>query len=45
MAISPDQSTLVSVGAEGSILMWQIPQAVAEAKQESDMPTLKDDKK
>jgi hypothetical protein len=45
MAISPDQTTLVSVGTEGSILMWAIPKEVAEAKQDSDMPTLKEAKK
>jgi hypothetical protein len=35
----------VSVGAEGSILVWAIPKEVSEAKQESDLPTLKEDKK
>ena len=44
MAISPDQKTLVSVGAEGSILIWQIPKEIVEAKQESDLPTLNDKK-
>jgi len=32
------------VGAEGSILVWQLPKEVVDAKQESDMPTLKEEK-
>ena len=43
--MSPDEKTLVSVGAEGSILVWKLPKEVVEAKQESDMPTLKEAKK
>lgn len=38
LAFSPDQRTLVSVGAEGSVLMWSVPAEVYEARADQDMP-------
>ncbi len=38
VAISPDQSFIVSVGSEGAIFMWNMPSNVLHAKADSDMP-------
>jgi WD40 repeat protein len=37
--ISPDQRTMVSVGTEGAIFMWHMPEAVLNSKKDQDMPT------
>ena len=36
--ISPDQKTMVSVGTEGAILMWHMPEAVLKGKADQDLP-------
>lgn len=38
IAISPDQKFIVSVGTEGAIFLWHIPEAVVAAKADSEMP-------
>lgn len=40
IVFSPDQKTIVSVGAEGAIFMWENPEEVQKARAESDLPTL-----
>ena len=37
---SPDQKSIVSVGAEGAIFIWETPQEVRSAKRENELPTL-----
>jgi WD40 repeat protein len=36
--ISPDQRTMVSVGTEGAIFMWHMPESVLAGKADQDMP-------
>lgn len=38
VAFSPDQKFLVSVGGEGAIFIWDVPQDIFHAKADSDMP-------
>lgn len=38
ICISPDQKTLISVGNEGAIFMWHMPEAVLHSKKDQDMP-------
>ena len=38
VAISPDQKTIVSVGSEGAIFCWHMPEKVLRAKADQDMP-------
>lgn len=38
VAISPDQSFIVSVGSEGAIFLWHTPERVQASKADSDMP-------
>lgn len=38
VAISPDQSFIVSVGSEGAIFLWHTPDRVQATKADSDMP-------
>jgi len=38
VAISPDQSFIVSVGSEGAIFLWHTPDRVQHTKADSDMP-------
>ena len=38
ISVSPDQKTLISVGNEGAIFMWHMPEKVFEAKADPDMP-------
>ena len=38
ISISPDQKTVVSVGTEGAIFMWHVPQKIYEARADQDMP-------
>lgn len=40
MTISPDQKTIVSVGAEGGIFIWKMPEEVSNAKAEQELPTI-----
>jgi hypothetical protein len=42
--ISPDQKTIVSVGAEGAIFIWNTPIDVQNAKPESELPTVSKEK-
>lgn len=43
ICISPDQRTMVSVGTEGAIFMWHMPEKVFETKADQDMPTAVED--
>jgi len=36
--ISPDQKTMVSVGTEGAIFMWHMPEQILTSKADQDMP-------
>ena len=36
--VSPDQKTMVSVGTEGAIFMWHMPEKVNEPKGDQDQP-------
>ena len=38
VAIAPDQKTLVSVGTEGAIFMWHMPEKVFQTKADQDLP-------
>jgi len=38
ISLSPDQKTIVSVGSEGAVFMWHMPEKVLEAKPDQDMP-------
>lgn len=38
VAISPDQTFIVSAGSEGAIFIWETPQDVLEARADNDMP-------
>lgn len=38
IAVSPDQRTIVSVGTEGAIFMWHMPESVQKGKADQDMP-------
>lgn len=38
ISLSPDQKTIVSVGTEGAVFMWHMPEKVLEAKPDQDMP-------
>jgi WD40 repeat protein len=40
VAISPDQKYIVSVGTEGAIFMWHMPENIAAAKADSEMPEM-----
>jgi len=42
--ISPDQKTIVSVGTEGAIFIWNTPIDVQHAKPESELPTITKEK-
>lgn len=37
ICIAPDQKTIVSVGTEGAIFMWHMPEAVLNGKADQDM--------
>lgn len=37
VVISPDQKTMVSVGAEGAIFMWHMPESVLYGRNEQDI--------
>ena len=39
MIFAPDQKTLVSVGEEGAIFVWNVPEEVREARNDGDLPT------
>jgi WD40 repeat protein len=45
ICISPDQRTMVSVGTEGAIFMWHMPESVFTTKADQDMPTAPEDEK
>jgi hypothetical protein len=38
ICIAPDQKTIVSVGTEGAIFMWHMPEKVLAGKADQDMP-------
>jgi WD40 repeat protein len=38
IAVSPDQSFIVTVGTEGAIFMWHTPEKVLQAKADKEMP-------
>jgi|TARA_B110000285_G_C15100882_1_gene604941 WD40 repeat protein len=38
IVIAPDQKTIISVGTEGAIFMWHMPEAVLAGKADQDMP-------
>lgn len=38
IAVSPDQSFIVTVGTEGAIFMWHTPEKILQAKADKDMP-------
>jgi len=40
VAMAPDQKTIVSVGAEGAIFVWHVPDKVQQAMADKDMPTV-----
>lgn len=42
--IAPDQKTIVSVGSEGAIFMWKMPEAVIYAKADNELPTISKEK-
>ena len=35
---SPDQSFIVSVGTEGAIFIWHVPQEIQDARADNEMP-------
>ena len=39
IAIAPDQKTIVSVGSEGAIFVWHVPDKVQQSMADKDMPT------
>lgn len=44
MQISPDQRTIVSVGAEGAIFLWKMPDEVTYARADNELPTISKEK-
>jgi WD40 repeat protein len=38
--ISPDQRRIISVGSEGAIFFWDMPEAIIKDKVEPELPTL-----
>eukprot|EP00357_Protocruzia_adherens_P026776 CAMPEP_0115010388 /NCGR_PEP_ID=MMETSP0216-20121206/23287_1 /TAXON_ID=223996 /ORGANISM="Protocruzia adherens, Strain Boccale" /LENGTH=624 /DNA_ID=CAMNT_0002378595 /DNA_START=28 /DNA_END=1902 /DNA_ORIENTATION=- len=44
IAVSPDQRTIISVGSEGAIFIWEVPEEVQLARADNEMPTLNNDK-
>ncbi|KAL4465728.1 hypothetical protein ABPG72_015129 [Tetrahymena utriculariae] len=44
LQISPDQRTVVSVGAEGAIFIWKMPEEVVHARADNELPTISKEK-
>ena len=44
ITISPDQRTIVSVGEEGAIFMWKMPNEVVNARADNELPTISKEK-
>lgn len=44
IAISPDQKLIISVGSEGAIFMWKMPESVLNAKADNELPTISKEK-
>lgn len=44
IAIAPDQRFIVSVGNEGAIFMWKMPEDVVNARADRDLPTVSKEK-
>lgn len=44
ITISPDQKTIVSVGAEGAIFMWKMPNDILNARADNELPTISKEK-
>lgn len=40
LQISPDQRSIVSVGAEGAIFIWSMPDEVVNARADNQLPTI-----
>lgn len=40
ICISPDQKSIVSVGTEGAIFIWKMPEEVVNAKVDKELPTV-----
>ena len=40
MKISPDQRTIITVGSEGAIFFWAMPESVMADLHEPELPTL-----
>ncbi|CAD8109148.1 unnamed protein product [Paramecium sonneborni] len=45
ITISPDQKTIISVGAEGAIFIWKMPESVINSKAQQELPTVQSIKK
>ncbi|CAD8070532.1 unnamed protein product [Paramecium sonneborni] len=45
ITISPDQKSIISVGAEGAIFIWKMPESVINAKAQLELPTVQNVKK
>lgn len=44
IAISPDQRSIISVGSEGAIFIWNMPEEVVNARAENELPTISKEK-
>ena len=40
MKISPDQRKVVTVGSEGAIFLWDMPESIVKDRVEPELPTL-----